>query len=96
MIDATADEHGLTISTTGTIRLRIHAKGLVAGQLTQSMWNLPGLHVAVAADSQGTFRVEEPDATINQYFLVTDDMVDLVYPGITRMRLEIKVEADKR
>ena len=32
MIDATADAHGITISVTGTIRIRIHAKGLDHGK----------------------------------------------------------------
>ena len=45
MIDATADKEGLTISTTGTIRLRIHAKDMVQTKITATEWELPGLHV---------------------------------------------------
>ncbi len=95
MIDATADKQGLTISTTGTIRLRIHAKELVASQVSQTVWELPGLHVAVAADPQGTFKVEKADSSLNEYFKVTDNMIDLIYPSITKMRLDLKADADR-
>jgi hypothetical protein len=95
MIDATADKQGLTISTTGTIRLRIHAKGLVAAQVSQNAWELPGLHVAVTSDPHGVFSLEKADDALNEYFKVTDNMIDLVYPGITQMRLDIKADADR-
>jgi hypothetical protein len=95
MIDATADKRGLTISTTGTIRLRIHAKGLNAAQVNAKAWALPGLHVAVTADPHGTFSVEKADDALNEYFKVSDDMIDLFYPGITRMRLDIKADDSK-
>ena len=78
MVDATADEHGLTISTTGTIRLRVHANGLVPGDITAAEWRLPGLHVAVVSDAK-SFRVLE-----------TTDAIDLLYAGMTRTRLEIQ------
>ena len=41
MIDATADKQGLTISATGTIRLRIHAKGHGAGEDQRKEWDCP-------------------------------------------------------
>jgi hypothetical protein len=78
MVDATADEHGLTISTTGTIRLRIHAKDLVQNNVGKAEWILPGLHVAVASDAK-SFSVEK-----------ATDAIDLVYSGINEMRLDIK------
>ena len=76
-VDAKADEHGLTISTTGTIRLRIHAKGLDAVRVVAKNWALPGLRVAVTTDATGFSIVP------------SGDNVDLVYPGMTTMRLEI-------
>jgi hypothetical protein len=78
MIDATADKQGLTISTTGTIRLRIHAKDAVQTKITATGWELPGLRVAVASDAKN-FSVQK-----------TEDGIDLVYAGITGVRLDIK------
>jgi hypothetical protein len=77
MVDATADHVGLTISATGTIRLRIHATGLSPALLHAKDWGLPGLGVAVTSDAAG-FRAE-PAA----------DSADLVYTGMTSMRLDI-------
>jgi hypothetical protein len=95
MIDATADKDGLTISTTGNIRIRIHAKGLDAAKVSQKSWDLPGLTIVATSDPHGTFSVEKADENLNEYFKVTDNMIDLDYPGITKMRLEIKADADK-
>ena len=78
MVDATADKEGLTISTAGTTRWRVHAKGLIPAKITAADWDLPGLRVSVTADSK-SFSVEK-----------TDDGIDLVYSGITGMRLNIK------
>jgi hypothetical protein len=78
MIDAAADERGLTISATGTIRLRVHAKQLVPGDITAAEWKLPGLHVAVVSDAK-RFSVQEGA-----------DVIDLVYAGMTRTRLDIE------
>ncbi len=95
MIDATADEHGITISTTGTLRLRIHAKDMAPGQLSQSLWDLPGLRVAVTADTQSIFSLERTDPARADPIQSGDaDAVDLGYEGITSMRLEIKADAD--
>ena len=52
MIDAVADPHGITISATGNLRIRIHAKGLDPAKITATEWDLPGLKVAVAANNQ--------------------------------------------
>jgi hypothetical protein len=79
MIDASADNKGLTISTSGTIRLRLHAKDMVRENVSATVWELPGLHVAVASDAK-SFGVEE----------VADDAIDLIYAGITGVRLDIK------
>ena len=78
MVDATADEHGLTISTTGTIRLRIHAKDMVQTKIDANDWNLLGLRVSVSSDTKN-FSLEKAEGAI-----------DLVYSGITGMRLDIK------
>src|SRR6266702_2013150 len=77
-VDATADEHGLTISTAGTVRLRMHAKGLGRKNIGETEWGLPGLHVAVSSDAKSFTAEDVPDA------------IDVVYSGITRMRLEIR------
>jgi hypothetical protein len=77
MIDATADAHGLTISATGTVRIRIHAKEVDKAKIGAALWDLPGLRVAVTADMK-TFTEDQ-----------TGDNVDLVYSGITGMRWEI-------
>ena len=52
MIDATADEHGITISASGTIKIRIHANGADPAKFTATGWELPGLKVAVTSDSK--------------------------------------------
>ena len=83
-IDASADQHGLTISTSGTVRLRIHAKGLDANKVRAAGWELPGLHISVASDASG-FTVEK----------VAGD-TDLVYPGVNKMRLEIAAARAKK
>jgi hypothetical protein len=77
MIDATADPHGITISATGTIRIRIHAKNLDQSKLTATAWDMPGLKVAVTADSK-SFTVDK-----------TGENFDLVYSGITGTRWDI-------
>jgi len=78
MIDATADKNGLSISATGTVRWHIHASGLTPEKLTATDWDLPGLHVSVKA-GQKDFSIEKSPTG-----------VDLVYSGITGVRLEIK------
>jgi hypothetical protein len=78
MIDVTADQRGLTISATGTIRLRIHAKDTVPAGITEKMWDLPGLNVTVVSDAKN-FSVEK-----------AGDNIDLIYAGMTQMKLDIK------
>jgi hypothetical protein len=78
MIDATADKQGLTISATGTVRLRIHAKDMVQTKISATVWELPGLHVAVSSDAKN-FSAEK-----------AGDAIDLVYVAMTGMRLDIK------
>ena len=77
-VDATADKHGLTISTTGTVRLHIHARNMDQAKMSATEWDLPGLHVVVATDATN-FTVEK-----------ANDGFDLAYAGITGMKLEIK------
>jgi len=76
-LDVTADEHGLTISTEGTVRLRSHARDLVQADVTAGEWKLPGLHVAVTSKAK-SFAIEK-----------ATDAIDLVYTGIDGMRLDI-------
>ncbi len=78
MIDATADKQGLTISTTGAVRLRLHAKDLMQTKISATTWELPGLNVAVSSDAKN-FSMEK-----------AEDSVDVVYSGMTGMKLEIK------
>lgn len=78
MIDATADKQGLTISATGTIRLRLHAKDMEQAKISATKWQLPGLSIVVASDSRN-FSVEK-----------VHDELDLVYAGMTGMKLDIK------
>jgi hypothetical protein len=78
MIDATADQQGLTISATGTIRLRIHAKEMAPEKIIEKEWELPGLNVAVVSDAK-SFSVEK-----------AGDAMDLVYAGMTQMKLAIR------
>jgi len=78
MVDATADKMGLTISTNGTVRLRIHAKNLFESKVSATSWDLPGLHIAVKADAK-SFNTEK-----------AADAIDLVYTGVTGMRLDIQ------
>jgi hypothetical protein len=77
MIDATADKHGITISAAGTIRIRIHATGADQTKVGANEWDLPGLKVAVTADSK-TFSKD-----------VSGDNIDVTYSGITGTRWEI-------
>jgi hypothetical protein len=95
MIDAAADEHGITISADGTIRFRIHAMGLDPAQLTQTLWNLPGLRISVTSDAQSLFTMENTDTAKLDPAMKGDDGVDIVYPGITKIRLDIKAEPAK-
>lgn len=78
MVDAVADEHGVTISATGTIRLRIHADDMIQSKITATEWNLPGLHVMVDSDTKN-FSIEK-----------SVDAIDLIYAGMTKMNLGIK------
>jgi len=78
MVDATADEYGLTISSTGVIRLRIYAKNIMQAKIGEDLWDLPGLQVAVRSDAKN---FSQEKAVVG---------IDLVYSGITSMRLEIK------
>jgi hypothetical protein len=78
MIDASADKQGLTISATGTIRLRLHAKQMASDKITEREWSLPGLQVSVISDAKGF--TTEP----------TEDGMDLIYSDMTSMKLGIK------
>ena len=68
----------LTISATGTIRLRIHAKDTLQAGINEKTWDLPGLNITVVSDAKN-FSVEK-----------AGDNLDLVYAGMTQMKLDIK------
>jgi hypothetical protein len=82
LVDASADENGLDIDTKGTIRLRVHASGLKKNQIKEQIkaaaWHLPGLQVGITTDASG-FSIDDGA-----------DSVDLVYSGLSHMRLDIK------
>jgi len=77
MVDATADKQGITISTTGTVRLRLHSKDIVQANISATDWKLPGLHILVTSDAKN-FTLEK-----------AQDSLDLVYTGITGIKLNI-------
>jgi len=77
MVDATADQQGITISTTGTVRLRLHARDIAQANIGATDWKLPGLHILVTSDAKN-FTIEK-----------TQDSLDLVYTGITEIKLNI-------
>ena len=95
MIDATADKQGITISTDGTIRLRIHVQGLDPAKLTQTLWMLPGLRIGVTSDAQSLFTLQPTDPAKLDPAMKGDDGMDIVYAGITKMRLDIKPTSDQ-
>jgi hypothetical protein len=77
-VDASADEHGLTIDTSGTARFRIHAAGLDKSKVSGTVWDLPGVHISAQSDATG--------ATVE----AGKDYVDVVYNGMNHMRLSIQ------
>lgn len=79
-VDAIADERGLTISATGTLRFRIHAKNQIQEKITQKDWDLPGLQAAITSDAHN-FSIEK-----------TSDGFDVIYSGLTKMHLKITPE----
>jgi hypothetical protein len=81
-IDATADKSGIAISTSGTVKIRIHAKGITKDKITATSWGVPGLHVGIKAD-QKSFSAD-----------ASGENVDLVYSGITAMRWDIAPAGD--
>jgi len=82
MIDATADPHGITISASGLVGFRIHAKGMAKDDIVAGDWKMPGLDVKVSSDVKSFSVMKATGAA--------DDSLDVVYPDITGMRLEIK------
>ncbi|WP_146072146.1 hypothetical protein [Bryocella elongata] len=79
-INASADEHGLSIDTkdaNSTIKIQIHAKGTDKAKLLRGSWSLPGLQIKTSADAKD--------------FTVTGDSDNLyvTYTGLHHMRLEI-------
>jgi hypothetical protein len=77
-IDAVADKEGLSIAANGALRIRLFAAGLRAEDIRASSWELPGLRVKVKCDAK-SFKTEPAGAAL-----------DLVYEGMTAMRLKIE------
>ena len=90
MMDATADEHGISISTTGTIRFRVHANAVDQAPATQTFWGHRDSELPVSSDAQGPFTVQKTDPATLDPAMQRDEGTDMVYSGITKMRLEIK------
>ena len=80
MINVIADKRGLTITATGTVRLRIHANNMAQSKIVQTSWELPGLRVVVTSDAKN-FNVER-----------TGDTIDLVYVEMSKLRLDISTQ----
>jgi hypothetical protein len=51
--------------------------------------------VAVTSDAQSLFTLEKTDPAMLDPAMQKDDGMDIVYAGITKMRLEIKAEPVK-
>jgi hypothetical protein len=77
MIDVTANQLGLTISASGTLRFRIHAMQMAPETVTEKQWALPGLNIAVISDAK-SFRIEK-----------AGNATELTYTGMTQMKLAI-------
>ena len=76
-MDASADEHGLTIDTSGTVRFRIHAAGLVQSKLTEPTGIFPGVTSPAQTDAK--------DSTVE-----AGRLLDVVYNGMNHMRLSVQ------
>jgi hypothetical protein len=60
-----------------------------------SLWDLPGLRVVVTSDCKNGFCVQKTDPAKVDPAQRADLGFDLIYPGITSVRLEIKANGDK-
>ena len=78
LVDATADEHGLTIVSTGEIRLRLFAPSAELAKIDAKRWELPGLSVEVSSDEKGFAKT------------MSGETMDVVYSGMTKMVLRIR------
>jgi hypothetical protein len=77
LVDAAADEHGLTIVATGDIRLRFFAPNAGPTKVSSTRWELPGLNVDVSSDAKGFAQTKSGEA------------MDVTYSGMTKMTLSI-------
>jgi hypothetical protein len=77
-VDASADERGLTIDTSGTARFRILAAGLDKSKISGTVWDLPGVRITAQSDATGS-SVE-----------AGKDYVEVVYEGMNHMHLSIQ------
>lgn len=91
MIDATADEKGITISTSGgPLRFRMFAKDLNPADISKSSWNLPGLRVSITSDANGNPTVEKTDPANVDPAQRADMGYDVLYPAVSKVRLDIE------
>ena len=75
MIDASADESGVSISADGDVSFRIFAPGGTTSQAEKEQWTLAGLTVHVSSDAKN-FSAEQ-----------NGPFVDVKYAGMTKMTL---------
>jgi hypothetical protein len=78
MIDATADKQGIDDLHNGKDSAAHPCERHGASKIAKSAWELSGLHVAVTSDAKN-FSVEK-----------AGNAIDLIYDGITGMKLDIK------
>ena len=76
-VNATADEKGLTIETSGTVKFRFSN----GGTFTQGKWELPGMTIDVTTD--GTMSGSAEPVAVEG----VPGACDLTYTGVTKVRL---------
>lgn len=82
MIDATADQRGISISANGDVSFRIDAPDAAANHVVKEHWTLSGLTVHVDSDAKN-FTAEQ-----------NGPFVEVKYSGITRMTLRMEPTAE--
>lgn len=81
-LDASADEKGLLLSARDSVRIRLHADGLQASQLTKDAWNLPGLMLSIKTDAK-SFTV-----------ISSGENIDLIYGKLSTLRVETQTPSN--
>lgn len=76
-VDAVADERGLSLSGTGPMRFRIHAREMRPAEVTRDKWTLPGLQCRISSDADGF--TEESNS----------DGLDVMYANPRHVRIDV-------